>query len=186
MELTDFLQQLTTFKPNSQFIVVHRYRNQYGELSDFNLLFNIDYAKACERSIFILNQIEVKTELERRAKKELLTSFSNSLVKFRTTNPTRLEDPQYSYFLQGQKLIKSVKLHRATGSLHLFGLLRDKQVIEPGRYREICHSQLTLAKLELKKKCPVSNFRQFKLLPGQVERIRIAGMDLLPPNPLSN
>lgn len=123
-------------------------------------------------------------DLEVYAKREMIDSYKRSLKRMKTTPVEELE-LAYSHFKNENGLyIKGIKLHIATKVLHLYGLINAKRVIIPGFYPKRNRTELTLAKKKLAKLCPVSKFRQFRILPSQVNSISVEHLSLLPPSSL--
>jgi hypothetical protein len=77
--------------------------------------------------------------------------------------------------------IKGVKLHVATNTLHLYGLVAHKRVLMPGLYTKGNRRPLTVAKDKLRHLTPVGKFRQFKITPSQLDSISVENLSLLPP-----
>lgn len=178
----EFVSELSKLNPSSTFLVLHRYRNAQGELADHNIVFHISYKNAVQKSLEIIQSMTVRGSYYIQAKKELIQSFTTSLQKTEEMTPEEIE-PFYRRFLDDSgNYIKGVKMHKETGDLHLYGFCHLKKVIERGIYKDRNSSPLTLAKNELRKECPVSKFRQFRILPIQVEKIRVQHMSLLPPD----
>ena len=139
----------------------------------------MSYRSALERSILHLESVVPETDLEAQAKKELITSYKTSLDKVDTVPLEEVED-NYSHFKdENGQMIKGVKLHKETNTLHLYGLVVYKRVLIPGNYKEVKSRPLTLAKNKLKKDLPVNKFRQFKLLSSQVEEINVEHLSML-------
>ena len=72
-------------------------------------------------------------------------------------------------------------MHKETGELHLYGFVHQKVVIEPGVYKKVNSRHLTIEKNKLSKLVPVNKFRQFKILPDQVKKIKVDNICFLPP-----
>lgn len=176
-----FVSELARLRPSSTFLSVMGYRNSAGEIADFSLAFNFSYRNALLRSLVALAEVEPKDSLQEKALKELRESFQSSLdwmevspIEEREDGYTRFQDDNGNY-------VKGVKFHDASQTLHLFGLLVHKRVLMPGDYKKTRRQELTIAKDELRKLCPVARFRQFKLTPDQVDQISVQGLHLLPP-----
>jgi hypothetical protein len=93
-----------------------------------------------------------------------------------------IEDGYTRFFDDNGSYIKGVKLHTATDTLHIYGLVVHKRLIIPGNYKTVNSKPLTIAKDKLRHLTPVGKFRQFRLLPEQVDAIAVEGLHLLPPD----
>jgi hypothetical protein len=129
----------------------------------------------------VLKEYVPNDDLEAKAKEELLESLMKSIDKIETTPIEEIEDAYRRFTDANGQYIKGVKLHEETNTLHLYGLVVHKKVTMPGEYKERNRKPLTIAKDRLRRMCPVSKFRQFKVTPEQLESISVAGMNLLPP-----
>lgn len=182
MDKKEFVAEIAKLRPGSTFLVLHKYKNKAGEISDFNIIFNMSYENALKRSIAIMEKLEVPGPgIRRLAFDQVLDSFERSLHKVQTTPVEELDDTYHRYHDEDGKLIEGIKLHVESDTLHLFGLVHLKRIIVPGEYKEVVSRDLTLEKKEFVRKCPVSKFRQFILRADQLERIAVQHMSLLPP-----
>lgn len=182
MNKKDFIKQLSKLRPNSTFLTLQGYRNAYSEVADYSVAFHISYENALKRSINILESYTPKDDVEAQAKNELLTSFKQSIQKAQMPE----EDMKNSYtrfFDENGNYIKGVKMLTKTGELYLYGLVVHKKVTMPGIYGpDTNRKEMTIVKDRLRRMCPVSRFRQFKVLPSQLEAISVEKITLLPPN----
>lgn len=181
MNRESFINELSSIRPSSTFISIMGYRNDHGEVADYNVVFHMSYRNALLRSIAILESVVPTDDLEAQAKKECIESFMTSLDKVETTPIEELDDGYRRFTDSNGKYIKGVKLHEESDTLHLYGLVVNKKVIVPGTYKTKNSKPLTIAKDKLRRLCPVSKFRQFKITPDQVDRISVEGLNLLPP-----
>lgn len=141
----------------------------------------MNYEKALQRSLAALDEVIPKSNLEADAKRDLVYSYRDSLKKIASTPIEKIDDEYTRFFDTKGRYIKGVKLHTATNTLHLYGLVVGKYVRYPGWYPADNRRQLTIIKDRLRKLCPVDKFRQFRILPDQVERISVENISLLPP-----
>jgi hypothetical protein len=179
MQNEDFVAEIAKLKPASTFLSLIGYRNENFEIANYSISFNMSYTNALQRSIATLEGLSLQTDLERQAREELLTSYRKSL-----SNPEKVEErePAYTYYVDADdKPIKGIKLHIATGTLHLYGLVSQKRILLPGIYKTVNSKPLTIAKQKLSRLCSVGKFRQFKLTSNNVDSINVQGMELLPP-----
>jgi hypothetical protein len=184
MERQQFIKQLSLLRPSSTFLTLHQYCNEYDEVSDYNIVFHISYHNALKKSLSILDQFIPSTPLEIVAKEELMDGYQKSLTKTQTIPIEEIDDAYDRFFDADGSYIKGVKLHRSTNTLHLYGLVNSKRVIAKGNYpvKADTRRSLTKTKDQLRKLCPVNNFRQFKITPQQVDHISVEHLSLLPPN----
>ena len=182
MDIKLFIQELAKLKPTATFLTLSKYKSNEGQVADYNIVFHISYKSAIERSIIALQAMSLDTDIEQTAREELLASFNNSLVKMEET-PIEEDEETYTHFFDNDgKPVKGIKLHRGTNTLHLYGSVVNKKVYVEGNYKKVNSRPLTIAKNKLRAKTPVGNFRQFKLVPNQVERISVQHISLLPPS----
>jgi hypothetical protein len=180
MNTQQFIKTLSKLRPSSTFLTLKGYSNEHGEVADYSIVFHISYRSALERSILMLESLVPENDLEAQAKNELLLSYNNSLNKIEDFSIEEMEDNTYSHFKdENGNYIKGIKLHNTTDILHLYGLVANKRILIPGDYKEVKSRPLTLAKNKLKKNLPVNRFRQFKILPSQVEEINVENLNFL-------
>jgi hypothetical protein len=177
-----FVAELAKLRPSSTFLTLMGYRNAHSEVANYSIVFHISYANALQKSIRILQELNTSSPLEQKACQELLHSYSASLEWARMSEFPK-DDDVYSGFLdENLNHIKGIKMHCETQTLHLYGLVVHKRVLMPGCYSESRNRrELTIAKDNLRKLCPVSKFRQFKIVPEQVDYITVENLSLLPP-----
>ena len=181
MKKEQFVEALAKLRPSSTFLTLHGYRNAASEVADYSLVFHISYETALVRSIATMEAYEPTSDDEEDAKDELLSQFKNSLKKARTIAVEEIDD-SYERFFDDAGYIKGIKMLKKTGELHLYGLVAHKKVLVPGFYDDKdTRRELTKIKDRLRRKCSVSKFRQFKMLPNQVDSIVVQNLTLLPP-----
>jgi hypothetical protein len=178
MDNHQFVAEISRLRPSSTFLAIKGYMNASGELADYSLVFNMSYKAALERSIITLKTMHLTSDLEKKAREELLESFQTSLAK----PPVEEVADAYRHFEDEEgSPIKGVKEHMATGNLHLYGLVVAKRIYMPGHYKKVNHKPLTVAKNKLRALTPCGKFRQFILNSSQVESVSVDKMSLLPP-----
>ena len=160
---------------------LNAYRNEAGEVSNYSLVFHISYHSALQRSLDKLEGMIVDTDLERQAKEELTHSLRNSLLKSEE-QPIEEREDHYLHFQHEGEYVRGVKLHVESNTLHIYGSIVHKRVLLPGIYKKGNSKPLTIAKNKMKSLLPISKFRQFKILPDQVESISVGGLELLAPD----
>lgn len=181
MNQEQFVAELAKLRSSSTFLTLAGYRNDHGEIADFNIVFHMSYKNALLRSLAVLEGVVPADDLEAQAKKELIESFMTSLDKMETTPIEEIDDSYHRFTDENGQYIKGVKLHEETNTLHLYGLVVHKKTLMPGVYKKVNSKPLTIAKDKLRRLCPVSKFRQFKITPDQVDRISVENISLLPP-----
>ena len=163
-------------RQSSQFLAVMKYTNNFGEVSDFQLCFNIDYKSAVVKAMHIWRGIQPSNPIERQALDGLMQSYEDSMWG---KNPRATASHVYERIVDGNgDYIKGVKLFSNMDEVHLFGLLLNKRVIRPGRNPYRRQSPLTQQKNKYKALTALSKFRQFRLVRGNFGEICVKDMTL--------
>lgn len=181
MNRKEFISELAKLRPAATFLTLKNYRNEFSEVSNYSLLFHMSYENALHRSIDVMSNFRPITDLQVKAKQELLESFANSLRKLEET-PEEMNESAYSYFVVDGGPVKGIKLHVASDTLHLYGLVVHKRILVPGLYPPSNRSLFTIEKDRLRRMCPVGKFRQFKLLTDRVDSIAVENISLVAPS----
>lgn len=182
MDTKDFITELSKLRTSSTFLTVSGYRNEAGEISDYSIVFHMSYENALRKSIEQVAVMDLKEPLEIQARQELIQSWTNSISTMQSTPMEALDESVYTHFKDDDgKYIKGVKVHNASGALHLYGLIVHKKTRMPGTYPAKNRRPLTIAKDKLRHLTPVGRFRQFKITPEQVDSISVENISLLPP-----
>jgi hypothetical protein len=181
MDRKQFVEELSKLRPSATFLSLSGYRNEHSEVADYSIVFHISYENALKRSVAVLDAVVPVDTLHALAKQELIDGYNKSINKIALTPIEEIDDAYTRFFDADGSYIKGVKLHTATDTLHLYGFVNTKRVIIPGQYPKRNKRDLTKAKDELRKLCPVEKFRQFKITPTQVDRISVENLSLLPP-----
>lgn len=181
MDRKQFVEELSKLRPSATFLSLIGYRNEYSEVADYSIVFHISYENALRRSLAALESAVPVDTLQAIAKQELIDGYNTSLTKMAITPIVEIDDAYTRFFDSDGNYIKGIKLHTETDTLHLYGLVNSKRVLIPGQYPHRNRRELTKAKDELRKLCPVEKFRQFKVTPAQVDRISVENLSLLPP-----
>lgn len=181
MNKSQFVSELAKLRPSSTFLTLMGYRNEYSEVADYSIVFHMSYENCLKRSIKALEGIVPTDDLETFAKRELIDGYNKSLSKMSMTPIEEVDDAYTRFFDSDDSYIKGVKVHTKTDTLHLYGLVNHKRVIMPGTYPKSNKRALTIAKDKLRRLCPVDKFRQFRILPSQVDLISVEHLSLLPP-----
>lgn len=173
MQNEELVAEFAKLNPSSTFCTLKEYKSSTGEIADYNIVFHVSYESLLNRSISQLESYIPENEIEAKAKKELIVSYSNSLEKLKTRVQEELEDNYLHFKDVNGNYIKGVKLHKETNTLHCYGLIVNKNVIVKGSFKEVKSSELTLAKNKLSKNLPISKWRQFKITSNQVKSINV-------------
>lgn len=182
MNRTQFVAELGKLRPSATFLSVVGYRNEFSEVADYSIVFHMSYENALKRSITKLKSFKPDTDFECEAKEELLASFKHSLHKIESVPVEKIDDAYTRFFNNEGNYIRGVKLHTKTQALHLYGLINHKRIIMPGYYPRDSRRELTVIKDKLRQSCPIGKFRQFRILPSQVDKIVVENLSLLPPS----
>lgn len=182
MNKKEFVAELAKLRPASTFLSVMGYRNEFSEIADYSIAFHINYANAVQKSINVLKQYSPASAMERQARLELLNSFDRSLYNAKTIPEDQIDDAYTRFFNNDGEYIRGVKMHTKSENIHIYGLLVHKKVVMPGMYPvSDSRKEFTVVKDKLRKMTPVGKFRQFRMLPSQVDYISVEHISLLPP-----
>lgn len=182
-EATRILGEL---KKNSTFLTIHGYKNNFGEVADFSIVFNVNYINALLNSKQLLQNHKVYKKHTygksfdinqlQAAKAEILASIEASL---KGKNPAATSAAAYSRVENEYgSLVPGIKLHDREDILHLFGMKVHKRVIIPGIYPKDNRLPTTVAKDELRELLPIGKFVQFKLFPGRFTKLVICNLSI--------
>jgi hypothetical protein len=180
MNKINFINTFAKIRPCSTFIQLHHYKNELGEVANYNLVFHISYHSAVKRSFSILsdynNNYSPKSKLEVQAMDELLSGYQASLAK------NHLADKHYSSVIsETGEIVKGLKQHKETGALYLYGAVVHKNVITPGYSKKIGNKNpLTVIKDHLRMMTPLSKFRQFKISSDSLQKISAHKLEIVP------
>lgn len=178
--MNNLVREFSKLGSASTFLSLSQYKNEYNEVANYSIVFNINYITALQRSIDFLSNLELTSDLEKQVKEELLISLNNSLTKNKDISDEPLKDG-YQYFFDDNGVpIKGIKLHLDNNILYLYGLIVHKRVIIPGQYPIKNKKIVTVCKDKLRSMTPVGKFRQFRILPEQVQHIAVQNMVLYP------
>jgi len=167
--------ELLKLSSSSTFLSVKGYTNEFGEKSNFQIVFNIDYIKAVKKAIKIWTEYQPQSDLESYARNELIQSYTDTLNNCSRSTSASAYIPISD--LRGN-LIKGVKFHYKENAIHLFGFLLKKKVLIPGVYIKRNKRPLTHAKDRLRSLTNLSKFRQFKLVQGRFDTINVGKLSL--------
>jgi hypothetical protein len=175
MTLDNMVNAFSKLRPSATFLSVKEYHNKHDEISNFGVVFHIDYKAALKRSYKVAANYQATDMIQREAKRLVLSSLEDRIAAFDT--PLEERDSPYVYFKDAtNQYIKGIKAHVDTNDLFMFGLLVSKNVLKAGNYKHINSSRLTIAKNNILKTTPVSKFRQFRLLPKSYKEIKVENL----------
>lgn len=180
--MQDFISILEGLRPSSMFLGLSRYENSFQETADYQIVFHIDYKKAIQKSIKIVQEMKLSSELELLAQSQILKSYQSSLEKMETTPVEAIEDGYTRFFNKDGEHIKGIKKCSKTDDIHLYGFVVSKRVIMPGNYPNSNKKDLTIVKDKIRKETPLNKFRQFIISPARVHKIAVQGQEILPKN----
>lgn len=184
-------RELAKIRTSSLFLSIHHYENEFSEVSNFSIVFHVNYLESVRKSQQVIKSYKPNfkdcegkrfslVDLE-TAKKELLSSYAMTLNGL---NPLYTCIGVYDQVLDiDGKIIPGIKLHKQDDILHLEGYRVHKKVLRKGTYPIVNSIPLTLAKDTLRSRTPLFNWGQFKLVPGRfshivVDRINITDNDV--------
>ena len=181
---------------HAQFIVIHNYTNNFGEVSTFSLCWRISYENACLHSLGILKNLNptIKDVVGKpytlvhykAALEELIESLTDTLVLGTGNNPRATSAHAYDWVADRYgKHVPGVKVHREQDVLHLTNVYRLNKIVHvPGIYPQVNSALKTLAKNDLRQLLPLRKFGQFKLEPGRFEKMVVQKITLIEENML--
>jgi hypothetical protein len=180
MNKRQFVSELAKLRSGATFLTLKGYRNEFSEVANYSLIFHMSYENALRRSVDLLEKRTFASDLQNQARIELLDSFNASLKRLAITPIEQIEDG-YTHYMVDDVPVKGVKLHLASDTLHLYGLVVHKRVLVLGDYPNDTRKPLTKIKDDIRRVLPVGKFRQFKLIPDRVDTISVDNISLLPP-----
>lgn len=161
-EVIDFFKNN---RNSASFVGIMDYTAKDGEVSDRELIINVDYRRILKESLEKLNTIkEVETdegifgvgdELFDTARGELKISFEKSLV-----GENEHGNAINEAFVQ---IAKNIKIHKETNVFYIDGKLFNKKVKKSGEKKEVKSRLKTKIKDAIRNQLPVSEWRRFRL-----------------------
>lgn len=120
----------------------------------------------------MLNDIPVVELVRLQALTEIRDSLAESLKSGIGNNSRYTKQGYYTQVLPG------VKVSNETGEIYIAGFSRQKKVLQPGTYKVVKSSPLTLCKNEERKSLKCSKFREFVVSADTLETVRANGREL--------
>jgi hypothetical protein len=184
------MKKLTTVIPaifnrirhGSTFMSVMNYENNFGEVSNFGLVFHASYQNAVRKALNIWIPFRPSTSLEADARLELINSYLQTMSGF---NPGAKSAHAYSGIIDRHlRPIDGCKWYDSGREVHIWGFRVHKIVLKSGSYPASTWGPLREAKQRLISMTPLINFRQFKIVEGRfghigVEKLTLTHHDLL-------
>lgn len=168
-------QIFSQIKPGSTFLTINGYTNNYGEVSNYNLVFHFDYINAVIKTVQAIREFRPNNFYEDKVKDDLIRSYSET-IKYGFNSRARSAHVYCPLKDYNGNIINGVKYHYKTESLHLVGLRVNKRVIKPVIYPPM--DRLDLIRAKVLRGTPLANYRQFKLVNGRFESIQVQGISL--------
>lgn len=166
---------LNKIRPGSTFLSVMNYTNNYGELSNFGLVFHADYRKAVRDAVSIWLNYRARNDIEAIAKEQLIKSYCDTLIGYSHSKVAHI----YSGIVDNEdKIINGVKYHDRAGVVHLHGFLVHKRILKPALYPSDTRKELTKAKDRLRDMTRLGKFRQFRLTDTSFKKISVEKLNM--------
>lgn len=127
-----------------------------GELARHRLLLGVRLERAYKRDLAVMRRhLPRTTGIETMACQEIIDSLSESLAVGIGNNSGYTQKGKW------ENLMPGLRQDVATGAIQVYGFSRGKTVIEPGIYKTVKSSELTIAKNALRKRLKINRFRPF-------------------------
>lgn len=166
---------LNSIRQGATMMSVMGYRNNFGEVADFGIVFHVDYIKAVKKALSVWRSRRPLDPLEAKALDDLIASYSLTL---KGPNPRATSADSYRRVTDGKALIRSVKWHDGGAAVHFWGFEVHKRIIKPGIYPLSRRSNWTICRERLIGLTPLGGFRQFKIEAGRFDRIGVERLTL--------
>lgn len=151
MKIENIIKALAKTNKSSTFVAINDYVSNKGTKKNYLINFHTDYVSAVEKSIIQMFKFEAKTEEEKTAKEEILSSLRRSLDSNVALDPV----------FNGKDQVKG--LGKNGDKIFLTGFL-VKQDSTPKTTKQKMFAEL-----------PVSKFRQFELNANKMKSLVIDG-----------
>jgi hypothetical protein len=174
---------LNRVTPGSTFMSIMGYTNNFDEVSNFGLVFHINYMNAVRKAMKFWDEYEPENRTEALARFDLLHSYQDTLNGFnpraRSAHAYDRSAHAYDPIVDGHNNpIKGVKWYRRGEEVHIWGFRVHKVIVRPGYYPDDDVSELAWARRRLIMMTPIGNYRQFKIIEGRYDHIGVAGLTL--------
>jgi hypothetical protein len=177
MQLTTVIPAvLNRIRPGSTFMSIMGYENNWGEVSNFGLVFHASYLTAVRRAIVTWMTHRPLDQHEELAQFHLLHSYKDTLMGY---NPRYRAAHVYEPITDGNDvMVRGTKWYRNGREVHIWGFRVHKVVLSPGAYPDTAESPYAVAKRKLLGLTQLGNFRQFKIVEGRFDHIGVEGLTL--------
>lgn len=184
--LKNLAKQFRELTLTSTKLQIKNYRNSYNQISNFEIAL-VNYQEIVFKSLKIWARISPSLSLCRhrgfsvrdldQARTELIHSYSLSLTE--KGNPYYTCSGIYSIFKdKDNSIIFGCKWHQPDSTLHVEGLVLNREILSPDAKPHFESSSLILAKDWLRKMTPLARWHQFRLAPNRFEEVRAHNLTL--------
>ena len=135
--MNNLITKLSQLRQSATFLAINGYRNANSEVANYSIVFHMNYENALKKSLQELEGMPADSWLAKQAIAELAKSFEKSLESLKTTPVEEIDDSYHHFKNDDGTYIKGVKVHSATDTLHLYGLVAHKKILMPGIYKEV-------------------------------------------------
>ena len=170
----------------AKFINLNGYKSETsGEIANHNILTNIIVMNAKKKDLITLQGADVKVISDKASKQIAIDIFSQALsemvISAEKNTSANIEDRTAQSQAQTDAYLpitNSLKIHKETGKLHIFGFANQKKVLVKGEYKTVNSSDKTLAKQQITKvlKLRSGKFRTF--IVENIESVTLEGKTL--------
>ena len=170
----------------AKFINLNGYKSETsGEIANHNILTNIVVMNAKKKDADTLLKADAKVIADKSAKSIAVDIFTTALTEMRVSAVKNISENKEDRTAQSQAqtdaylpITNSLKIHKETGKLHIFGFANQKKVLVKGEYKTVNSSDKTLAKKEITKvlKLRSGKFRTF--IVENIESVTLEGKTL--------
>lgn len=180
MNKADLVQTFMELRPASTFLSIKKYKNSYGEVSNFGIVLHASYENVLFKTLSMVSMFKPESKVEEKAKLEIVKSLTSSLSSLKKDKKEKDSDV-YTHFKNADgNLIKGIKYHKKNDELYVYGLEVSKEVVTPVDYKKVKSKALTKAKNRILAKTPLARWRQFKLNAEKFEQINVEGISIIP------
>jgi hypothetical protein len=142
------------------FFSIKNYRNNKNELSHYSINLGSNYAKMKQRDIEFLENLDVTQYRWKSSMVDIMKAKTDVLESLRNPSAiiSKAQTDAYESIIGN-----SLKVHKGTGELYVYGYLKSKKVLEAGQYDADSRRPSTIAKDEIRKLLRTGKFRMFNL-----------------------
>lgn len=181
--VTNIASQFKGLK-SATFVGIKEYQSKSsGEIANHVVCANFSYKNAVKRDLKKLQKLTEKEkvtlsektgfgiELINQAIQKLSESFVNNLNPETQSNQSKAQQETF------QKINGSMKIHKETKEVYIYGLAISKEIIQHGEHKTVNSRPLTLAQNAIKKELnfTTSKYRQFIVNPENLTGVNVNG-----------